>query len=344
MTQQRLKPESLMASSSYQYGSLPTSSDGTILLETHGLGPCDSSSSSMDNSIYRRRGRRPCTGIGSAVLAFGVLLWIAIHIVEQKGIEAGYFQDGNDDDDDDEYYHSSFSFAKLVPDIPLLGRSRFDPQEEANRNRDYLYFDEDDRRNSRRHRYSSVEDMLGSSHEIDTSGIHAEEGCEGTVLIMRHCEKGSIREHCNYLGYERSVYLATLFGDGAKWPAPAYILAEAPGARRNPEKMNFREVETVLPLSEKFNLTVDTTYSTIDTNKLARKVQGMMRSGEMCGKLVVVSWKHSKVPHLAQNLGCGPVDGCPVHYKKNDFDHIWQLKVCTHTSSLSCFGFPPQNC
>jgi hypothetical protein len=79
-----------------------------------------------------------------------------------------------------------------------------------------------------------------------------EEGCEATVILVRHCEKGSVREHCSYPGYERSVYLASLFGDdNERWPAPSAIFAENP--HRHGKKMNFREMELVGPISEKLN-------------------------------------------------------------------------------------------
>ena len=85
------------------------------------------------------------------------------------------------------------------------------------------------------------------------------EGCESTVLIVRHCEKGSVREHCAHVGFERAVYLATQFGSHSheRWPSPSYIFAEGPGERRNTKKMNFREIETVGPLSEKVGVKVD---------------------------------------------------------------------------------------
>lgn len=319
-----MKPESLLApaSSSYQYGSLMPSPEEETL----------------DNAPRRRGSRRPfCTGMASALLAFGLFLWIGMHVVEYKGMQSGFFLDSDwgDDDYSYEYEYDSHSslFQKLLPDnIPLLGRSHHvDPQGEANNHRDFLYSDPELQQRNHKNNKRQKTEIMGSSVPVDTGDLHAEEGCEGTVIIMRHCEKGTIREHCNYMGYERSAYLTTLFGDNARWPAPSYIFAEAPGARRNPQKMNFREVETVLPLAEKFNLTVDTSFSTLETTHLARKVQGMMRSGEMCGKLIVISWKHSKVPHMAQFLGCGPLDGCPIHYKGNDFDHLWQLKFVYRT-------------
>jgi hypothetical protein len=85
-----------------------------------------------------------------------------------------------------------------------------------------------------------------------------EEGCEATVILVRHCEKGSIREHCSYTGYERSVYLASLFGDdNERWPAPSAIFAENPGRKK---KMNFREIELVGPTSMKLNGAYDALY------------------------------------------------------------------------------------
>jgi hypothetical protein len=91
------------------------------------------------------------------------------------------------------------------------------------------------------------------------SYMNPTEGCESTVVIVRHCEKGSVREHCAHVGFERAVFLSTLFGDHEhdRWPAPAFIFAEGPGQRRNQRKMNFREMETVGPLADKVKVKVD---------------------------------------------------------------------------------------
>ena len=39
------------------------------------------------------------------------------------------------------------------------------------------------------------------------------EGCGVDVMIMRHCEKGTLRAHCTKEGLRRAEFLATLFGD-----------------------------------------------------------------------------------------------------------------------------------
>lgn len=106
------------------------------------------------------------------------------------------------------------------------------------------------------HALRNIENKGAGSHYLEPP-----EGCEATVVILRHCEKGHIREHCDYMGYERSVYISSLFGDGdERWPAPSFVYAEGPGERRNKKKMNFREIETVGPLSKKIGVAVDDRY------------------------------------------------------------------------------------
>mmetsp|Transcript_29539 Transcript_29539/g.41348 ORF Transcript_29539/g.41348 Transcript_29539/m.41348 type:complete len:336 (-) Transcript_29539:196-1203(-) len=158
--------------------------------------------------------------------------------------------------------------------------------------------------------------------------ITAPEGCEGTVMIVRHCEKSDIKEHCSYVGFERSVYLATLFGDDDKdrWPAPSYIFALNPGGRKHKKKRNYRELETVQPLAEKFNITVNDSFKESEVSSLAKHIQNMFIMGEMCGKVAIICWKHNLIPHVAHKLGCGPTDGCPLDYPGSDFDQVWQIK------------------
>jgi hypothetical protein len=166
---------------------------------------------------------------------------------------------------------------------------------------------------------------------------YSPEGCEATVVIVRHCEKGSTREHCSYNGYERSVYLSTIFGDGdERWPTPSYIFALDAGKRHNSKKRVYREMETVLPLAVKSNVQVDYSYDVSHSNQLGEHMSNMLHSGEVCGKVAVICWKHSDIPHLAHKLGCGPTQGCPADYPSYTFDQAWQIKVCDLTSV--CIG------
>jgi len=166
------------------------------------------------------------------------------------------------------------------------------------------------------------------------------DGCQATVVILRHCEKGSIREHCNAVGFERAKYIATLFGNDAeaRWPAPNYLFATAPGDRNNEFVQNFREVETLQPLSEKTGVSIDTKYGLKDEKKFAEDIFQLLRSGDMCGKVALISWKHEDIPRLARKFGCGPEDGCPLKWADDvDFDSTWQISYSYHKQLYPSF-------
>lgn len=136
-----------------------------------------------------------------------------------------------------------------------------------------------------------------------------------------------MKRHCDYIGLERSAYLATLFGNhDERWPAPSYIFAEGPGGRHNWAKRNYREIETVAPLSQKLGVDVDASFNSLDDWELVHHLASMIQSGELCGKLAVVAWKHSQIGHLAHKLGCGQLEGCPNDFSGKQFDMIWQLR------------------
>lgn len=182
-------------------------------------------------------------------------------------------------------------------------------------------------------------DLLNSLWHENAS---MESGCESTVLLMRHCEKNSDwaeshggNSYCSWLGRERSFFLASLFDPNnpqRRWPKPEKIFAltEARGDARFVDddnvdsKSNYREIETVLPLANMFNLEVDV-YG-FDAPDLARDYFELLQNGDMCGKVTVISWKHDLIPGLAQALACGPGEGCPYDYPDTTYDEVWQIK------------------
>ena len=158
-------------------------------------------------------------------------------------------------------------------------------------------------------------------------------GCEGTIIILRHCEKGSLKEHCAYIGYERAIYLSTLFGSSPdhRWPKPTYLYALSAGGRSNSNLRNWREVETLLPLSQRINVPIDDSYGVDQGSDLAlHLLTDLVQPGHLCGKVALISWKHDDIPHLAHELGCGPLDGCPEFYPSTTFDDAWQIKFAYH--------------
>jgi hypothetical protein len=161
--------------------------------------------------------------------------------------------------------------------------------------------------------------------DLNFKNSTAPAGCESTILLIRHCDKGGLHsededhdQHCSYVGFERAHFLPTLFG--SRWPNPSklYALTEARKGHKN-----YREIETLHPLSQKTGLEINSNFSTKQTEELAEHIFGSIRSGEMCGKLTVISWKHSHMPNLAHKLGW---KDAPTHYPKSSFDQVWQLK------------------
>jgi hypothetical protein len=120
---------------------------------------------------------------------------------------------------------------------------------------------------------------------------------------------------------------------------------------------NFREIETITPLADKFHLKVESKYGVGDEEHLAsdyfeslsRSVRNRYRrkmnkndddmegrehdddnndneEEDLCnGGMTVVNWKHSRMPHLAHALGCGSHEGCPRKYNGKDFDTMWLI-------------------
>lgn len=160
--------------------------------------------------------------------------------------------------------------------------------------------------------------------------------CETTLLLFRHCEKDTEDEkdtdaHCDYLGYERAAYIATLFG--TRWPMPSHLFALIPERQYH---LNYREYETLLPLSKKANLDTDL----VRHPELAGEYLDMLASGTLCDQVTVVSWKHSYLVELAARLGCGPNNGCPSYYDEHEFDQVWQLKYKYNPPTSSDFEDP----
>ena len=224
-------------------------------------------------------------------------------------------------------------YAELIQDnfasgVPILGIShnKIRAQSIAEQYRlDFLNNIDDD--SDRHGKHKKRKKGSTGSKDLSDAQAKAPVGCEATIVLLRHCEKESEYEHCNYVGYERAAFLPTLFGDGdERWPMPSYIFALNPGDRGTSWKKNFREVELILPLAEKANVTINAGYGTEETSHLAKDFHKKLKSGEACGKLAVVSWKHEDLPRLARRLGCGPIEGCPVDYRGSTFDQVWQIK------------------
>ena len=192
-------------------------------------------------------------------------------------------------------------------------------------------------------------------------GSTLQPGCESTLLLIRHCDKDTDADgvvhrggsnYCSWLGRERSFFFASLFDDSLannpnrRYPAPSQIIAltEERDSRFEPDsngKKNYREIETVMPLANKFGLDIDV-YG-FNNQVIASDIFESLQSGEMCGKMAVVSWKHELLPDLALNLGCGPAEGCPRQYPIDTFDEMWQLKYVFDPRGIASSTLDPMD-
>jgi hypothetical protein len=171
-----------------------------------------------------------------------------------------------------------------------------------------------------------------------------------TVLLLRHCDDHGLYakddedygdKHCSHLGFQRTRYLPTLFG--TRWPAhPQFLFAQLPPQRTvqqpSPPRrgINYRQIETVLPLAERENLPIHVVQ---DPNQLASAIFQQLfvlatttSTSSSCHEdndgdilLAVVAWKHAFIPDVAAALGCGPDQGCPDVYPDDSFDLVWEL-------------------
>ena len=167
-------------------------------------------------------------------------------------------------------------------------------------------------------------------NNLNSLKTYASPGCEATILIMRHCEKQSLidstdyaQQHCNSLGLQRARYLSTLFGNGEeRWPSPSYLYALSPDRK---DSTVLRQIETLKPLEDKAKITINTDYGPMDTSRLAHNLFKDVRFGKLCNSLAVISWNHRDIPALAQKLGCGPYNGCPMNYDAVYYDDAWEI-------------------
>lgn len=191
------------------------------------------------------------------------------------------------------------------------------------------------RKHESRHQSKVSMDLLNGKSTVSDVA----EGCQATVLLVRHCEKKgpsvTDREgdgHCSYLGYQRAAYFSTLFGDdnNTRWPSPSFLFAMA--IQRKTHK-NFREYEMIVPLARKSGIKIELfehkrrRSDEHNLELLPEHMFNLLVTGQLCGKLVVVSWKHEYIPEIASQLGCGPKQGCPsVPFDSKEFDETWMIQ------------------
>ena len=73
-------------------------------------------------------------------------------------------------------------------------------------------------------------------------------------------------------------------------------------------------------------MNVNDSYGIGHESQFTSHLLGLVRSGKICSKTVLISWKHTDIPNLAHQLGCGPKEGCPADFDEMDFDSVWEIR------------------
>jgi len=141
------------------------------------------------------------------------------------------------------------------------------------------------------------------------------------VFIIRHAEKPQDEKDPNLTpqGFKRAQALPWLFlqqpgsSNLPRLPRPAVLFAAAPSKHSN------RPIETITPLAQALKLRINTSYEDRETTPIANEIL----SGKYAGKVVLVSWHHGEIPHLAKALG---VDDAPKKWDDTVFDQVWMLE------------------
>lgn len=151
---------------------------------------------------------------------------------------------------------------------------------------------------------------------------------EPTVYLIRHGEKPDSGDGLSTQGEERAQCLRSVFGASSSFDI-GYIMAQTPksdGSRQRP-------LDTVTPLAEDLNITVDTSCSRGDESCVKDVVDDYSGSGN-----ILICWEHDELQKIAKKLGADDVDA----YPDDHYDLIWtdpyDYSAITSITSENCTG------
>jgi hypothetical protein len=129
-------------------------------------------------------------------------------------------------------------------------------------------------------------------------------------------------------GWQRAGGLATLFDTAVGTMRPDLAVPTklyTPQYKTAAKTVNHRTYETVLPLSLRLNLTIDTSYPEGKEEDLVQQ-SILQQTG-----VVLVAWEHDHIPDIAAYV---PVDGgvtVPTAWPDDRFDVIWAFTLSSNS-------------
>jgi len=114
-----------------------------------------------------------------------------------------------------------------------------------------------------------------------------------TVYLIRHGEKPASGNGLTAQGQQRAECLINVFAPNTIYNI-GYIIAEQPESNGK----RSRPYDTVLPLSQSLNLTIDTSCEKTDSECVAALVKAYNGTGN-----VLVCWEHGELTDIVESLG-----------------------------------------
>lgn len=136
------------------------------------------------------------------------------------------------------------------------------------------------------------------------------------LLILRHAEKtGDKRDRSlSPAGWARAEKLATYIPK--TFGKPDFLIAAASG------KKSDRPHDTLVPLAKALSLPI---HDDLDDEDVEAQIEALAQTPQWRGKLGVVSWRHSDLPHLIAALGA-PDGSYPDPWGEALYDPIIEMR------------------
>ncbi|WP_316805408.1 histidine phosphatase family protein [Pedobacter nototheniae] len=146
------------------------------------------------------------------------------------------------------------------------------------------------------------------------------------IILIRHAEKPAQGDNLNCQGLNRSMQLPAVIVK--KFGLPNYVYVPNLNATKGTKRS--RAFQTVLPLSIKYNLSINSSFDVEDSKGLVNDISA--KKG-----LVLVCWEHHELTKIMKAFGVKPTN---LKWAENDFDGIWTI---TYQNGKAVFSADKEN-
>ncbi len=136
------------------------------------------------------------------------------------------------------------------------------------------------------------------------------------IIVIRHGEKPDAGDELNERGFARAKALVEYFKTNPaviKYGPPAAIYAMQPKGPGG----SVRAIQTVQPLADALNLTIDSDWK---KDQLDELVAAVMSAPGLEGKTVLICWEHKVIPAMVRRFGWTTA---PARWDGAVFDRAW---------------------